>query len=114
MPETLAIPGAFAAGLLVFALSSGGRYNPLEAGWLHYLGEISYATYLSHFLLFVVFKLALVSDAHAIPPILIGLYLLMVLMSSVTLYHLVELPAQKWLNSRRMPIMSREQRHSAR
>ena len=55
MQETLAIPGAFAAGLLAFALSSGRKGNPLEVGWLHYLGEISYATYLSHFLLFVLF-----------------------------------------------------------
>jgi len=114
IPETLAIPGAFAAGLLAFALSSGRRGNPLEAGWLHYLGEISYATYLSHFLLFVVFKLALVNDAHAIPPILIALYLAMVLMASITLYHLVERPAQKWVNRLRLPILTRERRHTAR
>jgi peptidoglycan/LPS O-acetylase OafA/YrhL len=98
LPETLAIPGAFAAALLAFALSSGGRGNPLDAGWLHYLGEISYATYLSHFMLFVLFKLALVSDAHAVPPLLIGLYLAMVLCASVALYHLVERPAQGWIN----------------
>jgi len=114
LPETLAIPGAFATGLLAFALSSGGRGNPLEAGWLHYLGEISYATYLSHFLLFVMFKLALVDDAHAIPPILITLYLAMVLTASVTLYHLVERPAQKWVNRLRIPILARERRHSPR
>lgn len=99
LPETLTIPAAFATGLLAFALASGRRGNPLEAGWLHYLGEISYATYLSHFLLFVVFKLALVSDAHAVPPLLVALYLSMVLMSSIALYHLVERPAQKWVNS---------------
>ena len=114
IPETLAIPGAFAAGLLAFALCSGRKGNPLEAGWLHYLGEISYATYLSHFLLFVVFKLALVNDAHAIPPILIALYLAMVLMASITLYHLVERPAQKWVNRLRLPILTRERRHTAR
>jgi peptidoglycan/LPS O-acetylase OafA/YrhL len=114
VPETLAIPGAFAGGLLAFALSSGRKGNPFEAGWLHYLGEISYATYLSHFLLFVAFKLALVSDAHAIPPILIALYLAMVLMASITLYHLVERPAQKWVNRLRLPILTRERRHTAR
>ncbi len=98
LPETLAIPAAFASALLAFALTSGAKGNPLDAGWLHYLGEISYATYLSHFMLFVLFKLALVSDAHAVPPLLIGLYLVMVLCASVALYHLVERPAQGWIN----------------
>jgi peptidoglycan/LPS O-acetylase OafA/YrhL len=33
-----------------------------------------------------------------VPPGLIGLFLAMVLASSVALYHLVERPAQKWVN----------------
>lgn len=99
-PETLVAAPAFAALLLALALTSGRRGNPLECAPLHYLGEISYATYLGHFLLFVVFKLALVDDARAIPPVLIGLYLLLVLGSSVVLYHLVERPAQDWLDQR--------------
>jgi peptidoglycan/LPS O-acetylase OafA/YrhL len=98
LPETLAIPPAFAALLLALALTSGLRGNPLEIAPLHYLGEISYATYLGHFLLFVVFKLALVDDPRAVPPVLIALFLAMVLASSVALYHLVERPAQKWVN----------------
>ena len=98
MSETLAVPAAFAALLLLLALTSGKRRNPLEGGVLHYLGEISYATYLGHFLLFVAFKLALVSDASAVPPLLIALYLVLVLISSIALYHLVERPAQKWVN----------------
>ena len=66
---------------------------------LHLLGEISYATYLSHFLLWFVFKLLLVADPHAVPPILIALYLALVLASSIALYHLVERPAQRWVNA---------------
>lgn len=104
-PETLTIPAAFAALLLALALTSGWRGNPLEFQALHYLGEISYATYLGHFLLFVVFKLAFVDDAPAIPPILITLYLALVLGSSVALYHLVERPAQDWMN--RLPARRR-------
>jgi len=103
LPETLAIPFAFATLLLGLALISGKRGNPLDWGPLHYLGEISYATYLSHFMLFVVFKLAFVDDAHAVPPVLIGLYLAMVLGVSVALYHLVERPAQKWVNALDLP-----------
>ena len=97
-PETLTIPATFAALLLLLALTSGHRHNPLETRVLHYLGEISYATYLGHFLLFVVFKLAFVDDAHAIPPVLIALYLALVLGTSVALYHLVERPAQDGMN----------------
>lgn len=104
LPETLAIPFAFAGLLLGLALTSGLRGNPLDAAPLRYLGEISYATYLSHFMLFVVFKLAFVDDAHAVPPVLVALYLAMVLACSVALYHLVERPAQKWVNGLRLPL----------
>ncbi|WP_380787533.1 acyltransferase family protein [Sphingomonas sp. R86521] len=99
-PETLVVPAAFASLLLVLALTSGAPGNPLEARWLHYLGEISYATYLGHFMLWVVFKLAFVSDASAVPAGLIGLYLVLVLGASIALYHMVERPAQRWINRR--------------
>jgi peptidoglycan/LPS O-acetylase OafA/YrhL len=95
-PETLVAPVAFACLLLVLALTSGA--TPLECRAIHYLGEISYATYLGHFMLWVLFKLAFVSDAAAVPPVLIALYLALVLAASVALYHLVERPAQRWIN----------------
>src|SRR3546814_19414944 len=100
-----------AALLLLLALTAGRARNPLEWGPLHHLGEISYATYLSHFLLFVVFKLLMVSDASAVPPVLIALYLLLVLAASIALYHLVERPAQKWVNAMRLPGTTRATAH---
>ena len=99
-PETLVVPAAFACLLLVLALTSGSADNPLEGRAIHYLGEISYATYLGHFMLWVVFKLLFVTDARAVPPMLIALYLTLVLAASVALYHLVERPAQRWINRR--------------
>ena len=66
LPETLAVPPAFAALLLALARSSGRARHPLEGRALHYLGEISYATYLGHYLLWFAFKLAFVSDAHGV------------------------------------------------
>jgi peptidoglycan/LPS O-acetylase OafA/YrhL len=101
--ETLAVPATFAALLLALALTSGRPGNPLAARTIHYLGEISYATYLSHFLLWKVFKLAAVRDATAVPPLLITAYLLLVLAASVALYHLVERPAQRRVNAWRWP-----------
>ncbi|MCW3836112.1 acyltransferase family protein [Sphingomonas canadensis] len=103
MAETLAVPGAFAALLVALALTAGRRGNPLDAAPLHWLGEISYATYLGHYLLWIAFKLAFVSDPRAVPWPLIGLYLLMVLASSAMLYHWVERPAQRWINALRLP-----------
>ncbi len=98
LPEALAVPLAFAAALLALALTSGLRGNPLEIGVLHWLGEISYAIYLGHFLLWYAFKLAFVSDVSAVPPALIALYLALVVASSALLYRWVERPAQRWVN----------------
>ena len=108
-PETLAVPLTFAALLLAVALTAASPLNPL--GWrpVHYLGEISYSTYLGHFLLFIAFKLAFVSDGAHVPLPLLGLFLAMMLAASVLLHHLVEKPAQRgfnrafdhWLRSRR-------------
>ena len=94
--ETAVVPGALAAVLLLLALTDGARH-PLAIAPVHFLGEISFATYLSHFLLFVVFKLAVVDDPRAVPPVLVCLYLLLVLGSSIALYHLFERPAQRWV-----------------
>lgn len=97
LPETLTVPLAFAAALLALALTAGRPCHPLEVRALHGLGEISYATYLSHFLLFVIFKLVLVDDPRAVPPVLIVLYLALVLGASFVLYHWIEKPAQRWV-----------------
>jgi len=99
--ELIAVPAGFAALLLALAIGAGQRRNPLEARALVYLGEISYATYLAHFMLFVVFKLVFVSDARAIAPGLIALFLALVFIASVVLHHGVERPAQRWINALR-------------
>jgi peptidoglycan/LPS O-acetylase OafA/YrhL len=96
-PETLAVPAALAALLLGLALTAGRPGNPLEGALLHRLGEISYATYLCHFLLWFAFKLAFVRTATIGWP-LAALYLLLVLAASVALHHRVERPAQRWIN----------------
>ena len=94
-PETLALPFAFAAVLLALALGAERPRHLLAGRAIHWLGEISYATYLSHFLLFFAFKLAFVRDAFDAPPGAIAAYLLLVLIASAGLYHGVERPAQR-------------------
>jgi peptidoglycan/LPS O-acetylase OafA/YrhL len=97
-PETLAIPYFLAALLFALALKAESARNPL--GWrpLHYLGGISYSTYLVHFLLYILFKLVFVEQPGRMSPLLLGLFLLLTLLSSVGLYHGVERPAQRALN----------------
>jgi len=97
VPEPLAVPAGLAALLLGLACSAGRAGNPLEGALLHRLGEISYATYLSHFLLWFAFKLALVRSASIGWP-LAGCYLLLVLAASEALHRMVERPAQRWIN----------------
>lgn len=127
-PETLAAPATFALLLLWLAtlshpscrtgsgLHGAASSRPVapEAPWtpeqvrsdgggwlegtLYHLGEISYATYLSHFLLWKVFKLAFVHSA-TVPATTIAVYLFAVLATSAGLYRYVEKPAQRRLNA---------------
>ncbi len=96
--ETLAVPMGLAAALLALALTADWRGNPLATTPIHYLGELSYATYLSHFMLFITFKLTFVRDANAVPPWQVAAYLALVLVASIALHHLVERPAQRAIN----------------
>ena len=101
-PQTAAIPLVFSALVLVLALTSGMRGNLLESAPIHYLGEISYATYLGHWMLWMGFKLAFVHDHDLGWPLLL-LYVALVLATSVLLYHFVERPAQRWINRLQLP-----------
>ncbi|MEJ2411301.1 MAG: acyltransferase [Novosphingobium sp.] len=56
-PEALFVPAALLFALLGLALGKGVVVKSLSARPFVYLGEISYATYLAHFLLFKLYKL---------------------------------------------------------
>lgn len=99
VPETLALPFTFVALLMLLALTSEGR-NPMKGRVIHWFGEISYATYLAHSLLYLFFKIVFVSDVDNVPLPVLGVFLLIVLGVSAILYHGFELPAQKWMNRR--------------
>ena len=98
LTEVQAVPLIFAALLLALALTAGSPANPLGWRGVHYLGRISYATYLVHYLLFIAFKLLFVEDAANVPLPLLALFLALTFAASVALHHLVELPAQRWAN----------------
>ena len=96
--ETAAGPATLAALLFLLALTAGWKLNPLASRPAHYLGEISYSTYLVHFLGFVAFKILFVEEAHNLSAALLGLFLALILAASILLHHLVERPAQRALN----------------
>jgi peptidoglycan/LPS O-acetylase OafA/YrhL len=85
---------AWAALVLGLALA---RESWLSAGPFVWLGRISYATYLCHYLALTIFKLLFVEAGRPVPPALLALYLVAVLAASALLYHGFERPAQKWL-----------------
>jgi len=100
--ELWAFPAMAAA--LIFLLAdharrteAAGRRPSPPARALRYLGEISYATYLSHYMLFTWYKIALVNDPAHVAPWKIGVFLLLTLAASSALYHLVELPGKRFV-----------------
>lgn len=100
LPETAFVPIAFAAGLLALALDGGPVARALASRPLRWLGEVSYSTYLSHFFLFVLFKLAFVGEDLQLGWAGLAGYLALVLAASAVLYSGLEKPAQRWLNAR--------------
>lgn len=108
IPETLAVPLTLAGLLLAAALTAELRRNPLSSKPLIYLGEISYATYLCHFLLFDAFKIAIVDDSGHISAFMLTGFLALTLIASMLLYHFIERPAQRALNARFDQLLKRK------
>ncbi|AUW59250.1 acyltransferase [Sphingobium sp. SCG-1] len=94
--ELWAFPAGAACLILALAHSSAFRHNPLHIKPLITLGEISYGTYLSHFMLYVWFKIIFVADPHAVPPILMLSFLALTLAASFLLHHWIEKPGRDW------------------
>ena len=98
LPETGWVPLALLLLLLAMALAEGRIAGWLARGPVHWLGEVSYSTYLCHFGLFIVFKLFLVGA-----DLQLGVWQLMVFIGALVVvsglsHALIELPAQRALN----------------
>lgn len=99
--ETLAVPLAFTALVPLLAATSAWAYNPLSSRLAVVLGEISYSTYLAHFLLWTLFKIVFVADPRAVSLAAAALYLVLTLAASFILYRFIEGPARRWLGTSR-------------
>ncbi len=94
LPDYDAVPILF-AGLIILTSSDSAYWSsPLRMRWLQWLGEASYATYISHYLVKDIVKLTLVRPG--VPPqAVFPAYIAAVLVSTALLHYLVEIPSQK-------------------
>ncbi|MCA1660714.1 MAG: acyltransferase [Novosphingobium sp.] len=97
-PETAIAPLAIFASILALSFGHGALARRLGSGVVRWLGEVSYSTYLSHVLLFTLFKLAFVGADLQLGWGGLAGYLALVLAASAALYRWVERPAQRALN----------------
>ncbi|MCW1431833.1 acyltransferase family protein [Novosphingobium sp. JCM 18896] len=110
LPETVFVPAAFVTGLMALATGRGPIVDVLSSRPLRYLGEVSYATYLAHTVLFLLFKLAFVDASLKLDWLRFGAFLALVLAASIFCYHGLEKPAQRWFNRHppRWPLRANE------
>lgn len=99
-PETAFVPLALAALILATALDRGIMARFLSSPVPRTIGEISYSTYLVHFPLFIVFKLAFVHGPAQISPLQLTGFCALTMIASAGLYFGVEKPCQRSLNRR--------------
>lgn len=92
MPDYVYVPVAFFLAILAFASSTMQKMPVLSSAALVYLGEISYSTYLVHYLIkdWVTFL------SPAMRPALFIYFLAVTLVASMLLYRFVEKPCRTW------------------
>jgi peptidoglycan/LPS O-acetylase OafA/YrhL len=105
--EIWAFPAGATCLILALAHASTMRSNPLHWRPLLYLGKISYATYLVHYMLFVWFKILFAHDATDVRPLSMVMFLGLTLAASVALHHIVERPGRLWLAGFRPQLRAR-------
>ncbi|MEO8723660.1 MAG: acyltransferase [Sphingobium sp.] len=114
--EIALFPAITACLILTLALLSQRwamtRVWPLHWRPIVYLGEISYATYLAHFMLFILFKILLVDDAANIAPGMIALFLCGLLLLSIILHEGIEKPGRRLAQPLLARLVNGENRHA--
>lgn len=82
--------------VVILALQASVARRPLLSGRItQWLGDISYAVYLSHFFLWILFKLFFVDDPARIEPTMILAFTLLTLAASHLLHIALEVPGRR-------------------
>jgi peptidoglycan/LPS O-acetylase OafA/YrhL len=97
IPDYVLIPIAFALLIAHLSVTSSWITAALSTGPLVYLGEISYSTYMVHYLVYDLLKAAFVSNLNQINQIYVWMSFIAVFILSVLLHHVVDSPSQKHL-----------------
>ncbi len=96
LPDYSVIPVAFAFLIAYLSVTSSWITKALSTPVLVYLGEISYSTYMVHYLVYDLLKAGFVSNAHDVNQVYVWLSFVAVLILSVVLHHIVDIPSQKY------------------
>jgi peptidoglycan/LPS O-acetylase OafA/YrhL len=105
LPNYTVVPLAFFLAILGLASTPMQNIPALSSRTLVYLGEISYSTYLVHYLVKDWTKFL----SPTIGPPSFVIYVLVVLAASALLYHCIELPGKAWV----LGILERRERRGA-
>jgi len=95
-PDYALIPLMFALLIAYLSVTKSVITAALSAPLLVYLGEISYSTYMVHYLVYDLLKAGFVSNTHEVSQVYLWLSFVVVLLLSVLLHHAVDMPSQKY------------------
>ena len=101
LPDYATIPLAFAFLIAYLSVTTSPITAALSTPVLVYLGEISYSTYMVHYLVYDLLKAGFMSNANQIKPLYVWLSFALVLLLSALLHHVVDDPVQKYFRRRR-------------
>lgn len=104
--QSVFIPIGWGALVLYLAFNDNA-FRLLRLRSLVFIGEISYATYMVHYFVRELFKLALVHKDHIVPASYLGVTFLVIIVLSIALYRFVERPAQRWTIKLALPKQNR-------
>lgn len=96
LPDYALIPVAFAFLIAHLSVTASWITALLSRPSLVYLGEISYSTYMVHYLVYDLFKAGFVSNIHQVNQLHLWLSFGAVFVLSVLLHHIVDTPSQRY------------------
>jgi peptidoglycan/LPS O-acetylase OafA/YrhL len=96
VPDYALIPTMFAFLIAYLSVTTSWATTVLCTPVLVYLGEISYSTYMVHYLVYDVLKAGFVSNTMHVNQLYLWLSFVAVLALSVLLHHAVDMPSQKY------------------
>jgi peptidoglycan/LPS O-acetylase OafA/YrhL len=96
LPDYALIPLAFALLIAYLSVTSSALTATLSNPVLVYLGEISYSTYMVHYLVYDLLKAGFMSSTGHINPVYVWLSFVVVFLLSALLHHVVDTPSQRY------------------